>query len=97
MLTQIQAAISAVTEYDYAGAFTTAKTNLQTAFKGIFGEDYFVNTVKSGKWQNCQVVVSTVQTLLAGDRYRDLFSQIDFELVISDENRTFRHSLFPTV
>jgi len=55
------------------------------AFKGIFGEDYFVNTVKSGKWQNCQVVVSTVQTLLAGDRYRDLFSQIDFELVISDE------------
>lgn len=55
------------------------------AFKKIYGEDYFVNTVKSGKWQNCQVVVSTVQTLLAGDRYRKLFSQIDFELVISDE------------
>ena len=55
------------------------------AFKGIYGEDYFVNTVKSGQWQNCQIVVSTVQTLLAGDRYRELFSQIDFELVISDE------------
>lgn len=55
------------------------------AFKGIYGENYFVNTVKSGKWQNCQIVVSTVQTLLAGDRYRELFSQIDFELVISDE------------
>lgn len=55
------------------------------AFKGIYGEDYFVNTVKSGKWQSSQVVVSTVQTLLAGDRYRKLFSQIDFELVISDE------------
>ncbi len=55
------------------------------AFRGIYGDDYFVNTIKSGQWQNCQVVVSTVQTLLAGDRYRDLFSPIDFELVISDE------------
>ena len=55
------------------------------AFKGVYGENYFVNTVKSGKWQNCQIVVSTVQTLLAGARYRDLFSPIDFELVISDE------------
>jgi type I restriction enzyme R subunit len=55
------------------------------AFKGIYGDDYFVDTVKSGKWQHCQIVVSTVQTLLAGDRYRELFSQIDFELVISDE------------
>lgn len=55
------------------------------AFRGIYGDDYFVNTVKSGQWQNCQIVVSTVQTLLAGDRYRDLFSPIDFELVISDE------------
>lgn len=55
------------------------------AFKGIYGDDYFVDTIKSDKWQHCQVVVSTVQTLLAGDRYRELFSQIDFELVISDE------------
>ncbi|MFN3889603.1 MAG: DEAD/DEAH box helicase family protein [Beijerinckiaceae bacterium] len=55
------------------------------AFAGIYGSDYFVDTVKSGKWQNCQIVVSTVQTLMAGDRYRELFSQIDFELVISDE------------
>lgn len=55
------------------------------AFKGIYGDDYFVDTIKSGQWQPCQVVVSTVQTLLAGDRYRELFSQIDFELVISDE------------
>lgn len=55
------------------------------AFKMIFGDKYFVDTIKSDKWQNCQIVVSTVQTLLAGDRYRKLFSQIDFELVISDE------------
>lgn len=55
------------------------------AFNAIYGDDYFVNTVKSAQWQQCQVVVSTVQTLLAGDRYRELFSQIDFELVISDE------------
>lgn len=56
------------------------------AFRGIYGDDYFIDTVKSDKWQNCQIVVSTVQTLLAGDRYRKLFSQIDFELVISDES-----------
>src|SRR5262245_40380355 len=55
------------------------------AFKGIYGDDYLVDTVKSARWQPCRVVVSTVQTLLAGDRYRELFSQIDFELVISDE------------
>lgn len=55
------------------------------AFRKIYDGDYFVNTVKSGQWQSCQIVVSTVQTLLAADRYRELFSQIDFELVISDE------------
>lgn len=55
------------------------------AFRAIYGDDYFVNTIKSEQWQSCQIVVSTVQTLLASDRYRDLFSPIDFELVISDE------------
>ncbi|MCA9378574.1 DEAD/DEAH box helicase family protein [Candidatus Peregrinibacteria bacterium] len=41
--------------------------------------------MKSGEWQKCQIVVSTIQTLMAGDRYKELFSPTDFELVISDE------------
>ncbi len=56
------------------------------AFKEeIFKWVYFVDTLKSGEWQKCQIVVSTIQTLMAGDRYKELFSPTDFELVISDE------------
>lgn len=36
-------------------------------------------------WQRAQVVVSTVQTLLAGNKYRDRFEPTDFDLIISDE------------
>jgi type I restriction enzyme R subunit len=36
-------------------------------------------------WANAEIVVSTVQTFLAGDRYKKEFSPTDFELVISDE------------
>lgn len=54
-------------------------------FKGLFQDQYFVNTVKSNEWSNCHIVVSTIQTLMAGDRYKTLFSPTDFELVISDE------------
>ena len=36
-------------------------------------------------WQNASIVVSTIQTFLAGDRYKKEFSPTDFELVISDE------------
>lgn len=55
------------------------------SFREIFKNDYFIDTVKSNDWQKCQIVVSTIQTLMAGDRYKTLFSPTDFELVISDE------------
>ncbi len=55
------------------------------SFSEIFKDVYFVGKVKGGNWQHCQIVVSTIQTLLKNNRYRKLFSTIDFELVISDE------------
>lgn len=36
-------------------------------------------------WCKAEIVVSTVQSLLANNKYRDLFSPTDFDLVISDE------------
>lgn len=36
-------------------------------------------------WRRSEVVVTTVQSLLFNNKYRDLFSPTDFELVISDE------------
>ncbi len=54
-------------------------------FKDLFQNQYFVNTVKSWEWKNCQIVVSTIQTLMTWDRYKTMFSPTDFELVISDE------------
>ncbi len=55
------------------------------AFREIFKNQYFVDSIKSWDWQKCQIVVSTIQTLMAWDRYKTLFSPTDFELVISDE------------
>lgn len=55
------------------------------AFKELFKDTYFVDTIKSWEWEKCQIVVSTIQTLLVWDRYKEIFSPIDFELVISDE------------
>ncbi|MEO7082295.1 MAG: DEAD/DEAH box helicase family protein, partial [Flavobacteriales bacterium] len=36
-------------------------------------------------WKQAEVVVSTVQTLLTGNKYRDRFEPTDFDLIISDE------------
>jgi type I restriction enzyme R subunit len=55
------------------------------AFKELFDGQYFVEKFKDGNWQRGHIVVSTVQTLLAGNKYREYFSPTDFELVISDE------------
>ena len=55
------------------------------AFKDLFEGQYFVEKFKDGKWQGAKIVVSTIQTLLAGNKYREYFSPSDFELVISDE------------
>lgn len=59
----------------------------QKAFKNYLGKDFTSVIYKNNRdsWQNAQIVVSTVQTFLAGDRYRKEFSPTDFEMVISDE------------
>ncbi len=59
----------------------------QKAFRNYLGKDYTSMIYKENKdsWRNAQIVVSTIQTFLAGDRYRKEFSPTDFELVISDE------------
>lgn len=57
------------------------------AFKAYLGRDYTSMIYKDNRdsWANAQIVVSTIQTFLAGDRYRKEFSPTDFELVVSDE------------
>lgn len=57
------------------------------AFRNYLGRDYTCVIYKDSRdsWRNAQIVVSTIQTLLAGDRFRKEFSPTDFELVISDE------------
>lgn len=63
------------------------ETQAQTAFANTIGRSYTVLTYKKHKedWGKAQVVVSTVQSLQANDRYRQEFSPTDFDLVISDE------------
>ena len=59
----------------------------EKAFVQYLGKDYRTVIYKDARdsWANAAVVVSTVQTFLAGDRYKKEFSPTDFELVISDE------------
>jgi type I restriction enzyme, R subunit len=59
----------------------------EKAFLQYLGKDYRTVIYKDARdsWANAAVVVSTVQTFLAGDRYKKEFSPTDFELVISDE------------
>ncbi len=57
------------------------------AFKQCLGKDFTTVIYKDNRdsWQNAQIVVSTIQTFLAGDRFKKEFSPTDFEFVISDE------------
>lgn len=59
----------------------------QKAFAQYLGKDFRSVIYKDSRdsWQNASIVVSTIQTFLAGDRYKKEFSPTDFELVISDE------------
>jgi len=56
-------------------------------FERYLKADYAVMVYKKNRdsWAKASVVISTVQTFLAGDRYKKEFSPTDFELVISDE------------
>ena len=59
----------------------------QKAFTQYLGKDFRSVIFKENKdtWQNANIVVSTIQSFMAGDRYKKEFSPTDFELVISDE------------
>lgn len=61
----------------------------QQAFKDFkaIKNDYTTVIYKENMndWRKAEIVVSTVQTLMAGDRYKKEFGPTDFDLVISDE------------
>lgn len=59
----------------------------QKAFVQYLGKDFRSVIYKNNRdsWANASIVVSTIQTFMAGDRYKKEFSPTDFELVISDE------------
>jgi len=59
----------------------------QKAFVHYLGRDFRSVIYKENRdsWANANIVVSTIQTFLAGDRFKKEFSPTDFELVISDE------------
>ena len=56
-------------------------------FKRYLKNDYQCVIYKENHndWRKAEIVVSTVQTMLAGNRYSRLFAPDDFDLVISDE------------
>jgi type I restriction enzyme R subunit len=57
------------------------------AFKKSLANDYKSVIYKENRddWRHAEVVVSTVQSLLFNNKYQQLFSPTDFDLVISDE------------
>jgi type I restriction enzyme, R subunit len=57
------------------------------AFRKVLANDYKSVIYKENRddWRHAEIVVSTVQSLLFNNKYHQLFSPTDFDLVISDE------------
>ena len=57
------------------------------AFKKVLANDYKTVIYKESRddWRKAEIVVTTVQSLLFNNKYQQLFSPTDFDLVISDE------------
>ena len=57
------------------------------AFNDVLKNDYKSVIYKENRddWRHAEVVVTTVQSLLYNNKYQQLFSPTDFDLVISDE------------
>lgn len=57
------------------------------AFHKVLANDYRTVIYKENRddWRRAEIVVTTVQSLLFNNKYRQLFSPTDFDLVISDE------------
>ncbi|MCE5257986.1 MAG: DEAD/DEAH box helicase family protein [Chloroflexi bacterium] len=56
-------------------------------FRNYLKNDYTTVIYKQNRddWRKAEIVVTTVQSLLADDKYTRLFSPADFDLIISDE------------
>jgi type I restriction enzyme, R subunit len=57
------------------------------AFRKVLSNDYKTVVYKESRdeWRHAEIVVTTVQSLLFNNKYQQLFSPTDFDLVISDE------------
>ena len=57
------------------------------AFSKVLSNDYQTVIYKESRddWRRAEIVVTTVQSLLFNNKYQQLFSPTDFDLVISDE------------
>jgi len=57
------------------------------AFSKVLANDYQTVIYKENRddWRRAEIVVTTVQSLLFNNKYQNLFSPTDFDLVISDE------------
>jgi type I restriction enzyme, R subunit len=57
------------------------------AFVNYLKNDYSAVIYKENRedWRRAEIVITTVQSLLFNNKFRDLFSPTDFDLVISDE------------
>ncbi|MEF8699240.1 MAG: DEAD/DEAH box helicase family protein [Candidatus Accumulibacter sp. UW20] len=57
------------------------------AFGKVLANDYKTVIYKESRddWQRAEIVVTTVQSLLFNNKYQQIFSPTDFDLVISDE------------
>lgn len=59
----------------------------QTRFEQFLKNDFksVIFKEKRDEWSFADIVVTTVQSLLAGDKYKSIFDPTDFDLIISDE------------
>ena len=59
----------------------------EKAFGKVLANDYKTVIYKENRddWRRAEIVVTTVQSLLFNNKYQQLFSPTDFDLVISDE------------
>ena len=57
------------------------------AFRKVLANDYKCVIYKENRddWRHAEIVVTTVQSLLFNNKYQQIFSPTDFDLVISDE------------
>ncbi len=57
-------------------------------FRDYLGNDFLTVIYKQNRddWKKAEIVVSTVQSLSSQDKYKKLFSPIDFDLIIADES-----------